>query len=58
MACGSHVGSASDVVVRPMVFRQTRPMRVSELRELTGPHRTPQCGAFDEEHWSVRCELN
>jgi hypothetical protein len=37
-----------------MVLRRTRPMRVSELGELTGPHRTPRVvrpmkstGAFD-----------
>jgi hypothetical protein len=29
------------MVARPMVLRLTRPMRVSELGELTGPHRTP-----------------
>jgi pilus assembly protein TadC len=30
------------VVVRPMVMRRTRPIRSSELGELTGPHRTPR----------------
>jgi hypothetical protein len=29
-------------VARPMVLRRTCPMRVSELGELTGPHRTPR----------------
>jgi hypothetical protein len=41
VARGSRVGSAPDVVACLMVLRQTRPMRVSELGELTGPHRTP-----------------
>jgi hypothetical protein len=41
-----------------MVLHQTRLMRVSELGELTGLHRTPQCGASDEEHRCIRCELN
>jgi hypothetical protein len=41
MAHGSFVGSAPDAVAHPMVLGRTRPMHISELGELTGPHRTP-----------------
>jgi hypothetical protein len=30
------------MVAHPMVLHRTHPMRVSELGELTGPHRTPR----------------
>jgi hypothetical protein len=39
VAPDSRVGSAPDAVTRSMVLRRTRPMHVSELTELTGPHR-------------------